>query len=273
MPTRIALPLLVVLLWLAALPQVTMAADADLEQTLTRAEELYAHALATEARDERLALFREAHAHYRRLARHGIDSADLHTNSGNAALQAELIGEAVLAYRRAQLVDPDHPRAHQNLEQTRAQLPAWVPRRDPEGTLESFFLWHHTLSRPERTLAASIAFAVALLLVSVAVRWRRPWLRNIAVLPALAWAALLVSLWLEPATDPAEAVVVASQGTAALSADSPRARPVYAEPLPPGVELRILEERPGWLRIRVHGDRRDAWVRAGSVARVQPAQG
>jgi len=61
--------------------------------------------------------------------------------------------------------------------------------------------------------------------------------------------------------------VVVAPETVARAADSPIAPSAFPEPLPGGVELRILETRSPWLRVRL-ANGRDAWVAESSVARV-----
>ena len=41
--------------------------------------------------------------------------------------------------------------------------------------------------------------------------------------------------------------------------------PQFAEPLSQGVEFRVLEKRPGWLRIRL-GDEKTGWIAANQAS-------
>ena len=101
----------------------------DTNATLEEAVAVYAEALDTEDRDLRLERFRQSERLFAAAAAGSNASADLYANLGNAALQAEHLGNAVLAYRRALVLDPDHERAGQNLDHVRGLLPDWVPRR------------------------------------------------------------------------------------------------------------------------------------------------
>ena len=93
-----------------------------------------------------------------------------------------------------------------------------------------------------------------------------PW--SPAVLPALGWVALLVSVFLEPAG--ADEALVVRDEVVARSADSQRAPSRFPEPLPGGTEVRIIEERDAWTHIRL-ANGRDAWVDSGSLTRLIPA--
>ena len=268
MKRRIRTPLVFALALLGSGSDVTAS---EVATTLTEAVATYTSALDTEERDARLAAFRRAAGLFQSVADAGVRNADLYTNLGNAFLQAESLGNAVLAYRRALLLDPDHPRALQNLDHARSLLATWVPRPRAGGLLDTFFFWHRTLSRPARRAAAAFCFAAAALLLAASILWRQTALRSVALLPALAWVGLLASIWLDPASQADREAVVTSDETVARAADSALAPSAFPEPLPGGVEMRVLEERPPWLRVRL-ANGRDAWVAQSSVATVANAE-
>jgi tetratricopeptide (TPR) repeat protein len=230
------------------------------------AVETYTRALETEDRASRLAAFREAERLFERAVAGGARNAELYTNLGNAALQGEHLGRAVLAYRRALRLDPDHPRALQNLEHARGLLPEWVPRREPVGLAGSLFVWHTTLARQERALVASLCFLVGGVLIACGVRFQQSAFRNAAWLPGLLCLAFVASLLIDREAAAGEAVVVAEEALLRV-ADSPLAPAALPRPLPAGAELRVLEARPPWLRVRL-ANGRDAWLGDDAVARI-----
>jgi tetratricopeptide (TPR) repeat protein len=230
-----------------------------------QAVDAYTRGLDAEDRELRLDAFRRAVAD-------GARSASLYTNLGNAALQAERLGPAVLAYRRALRIDPGNPRALQNLEHARAQLPDWVPRPEPAGLFDSFFFWHRSVPRDQRSLAGAACFALAALLVAAGIRWRQSSLRNAAVFPGLAWIVLLASLALDPAARAMDEAVLTADEAVARAADSALAPSAFPQPLPGGVELRVLENRTPWLRVRL-ANGRDVWLNDSSVTRVTGGAG
>lgn len=237
---------------------------------VTRAVDAYTRALETEARDARLAGFREAERLFEEVIAGGVENADLYTNLGNAALQAEHLGSAILAYRRALRLDPDHPRALQNLAHARELLPGWVPRQASAGLAESLFFWHRSMAPSERALWAAGCFLVACLLVAAGIQLDQSALRNSAIVPGLAWLAFLLSLGIEArGTGLGDAVVIADEAFLRV-ADSSLAPVALPRPLPAGTELRVLEQRPPWLRVRL-ANGRDAWLAAAAAARVEPA--
>lgn len=233
-------------------------------------EAIEAYGTALEASDpaRRVAGFRRARRLFEQVVRDaGVANAALYVNLGNAALQCDEAGTAVLAYRRALSIEPGHPQARANLEHARRLLPDWVPRPGSAGLLDTFFFWFRTLSRAGRELAAALCFAAAALLLALGIGWQRPWARNAALLPALVWMALTgVGLWSRWA-GPIDDVVVTVPEAVARSADASGAPPRFAEPLPAGTEARVLERRAHWVRIQL-ADGRHAWVRTSSVTPV-----
>ena len=227
----------------------------------------YRAALDTSERGARLEGFRKAERFFSRVVDGGASNPELYTNLGNAALQAEHLGAAVFAYRRALAIDPDHPRAEQNLEYVRTLLPEWVPKPEPGGLLDSFFFWHKTLARVDRSLGAAIAFGIAAVLLAVAIRFGQSALRTAAILPALVWAALIASVAVDIGGARLDEAVVIADETVARAADSALAPSTLPAPLPAGVEVRILERRSPWIRIRL-ANGRDAWVAESALMTV-----
>ncbi|WP_133512925.1 tetratricopeptide repeat protein [Candidatus Thiosymbion oneisti] len=228
----------------------------------------YTQAQATTNRGERLAGFRQAQRLFEHAATQGARSAALYTNLGNAALQAERLGPAILAYRRALALDPDQARAHQNLRHARTLLSAWVPKPEPEGALESFFIWRHFLNPTEQAAIATLPFLLAALLIAVAIRWHSPLARNLAFLPLLAWLGLLLSAAIQAHAGGTIPAVLIADETIARAADSPNAPMRFAQPLPAGTEVEIREARAHWVHI-VLANGRDAWVTRGAVEAVE----
>ena len=243
----------------------------SLEETLGEAAATYTKALNTERRDPRLEEFRRSQRLFASLANRGVATAALYTNLGNAALQAENLGAAVLGYRRALELDADYPRAAQNLDHVRSLLPPWVPRPEPAGVLDSLFFWHRTVAVRVRELLAAVCFAALALLISASIRFRQSALRNAAILPGLAWLAVAGSLALDPGAEGRDEAVVTVSEAVARAADSSLAPSAFPQPLPAGVELRILEERAPWLRVRL-ANGRDAWLNRSSVTRIVPPE-
>ena len=257
---------LVVALSLSTLHASEESPAARLAEIVPPAVAEYDRALTLDDRDARLEAFERAELQFRRAIEEGTrENADLWTNLGNAALGAEHLGSAIHAYRTALRLDPDHRRARGNLDHARTLLPGWVPTPEEGGALDTFLFWHQSMSPAERGVLASFSFLVAAAMLAVGIARRRAWLRNLALLPLVGWGALLAtSPGFEFETDVA---VVTVEDTIARVADSGSAPSKFAEHLPAGVEVTILEEREGWRRVGL-ADGRDAWVPAAAVVRL-----
>lgn len=247
----------------------SMADDAP-ASTLEQALTAYRAAQETAVAAERPAAFARAERLFTAATEQGPASADLWTNLGTAALQAEHLGTSVLAYRRALHLDPDHRRAQQNLAHARTLLPAWVPRPESGGFLDSFFAWQGRLSASERGGAAALCFLAAAALFAASIATGSGALRLFGVGPLLAWCLLVASGFTHRGD--ADAAVLIADDTVARAADSRNAPARFAEPLPAGTEVTVGETRGDWARI-VLADGRDAWVSAGSLATVARGEG
>jgi len=235
---------------------------------ISRALDAYASALEESSRDSRLASFEEAERGFAASIANGAHNAALYTNLGNAALQAEHTGTAVLAYHRALYLDATFPRALQNLEHVRTTLPAWVPRPEPAGVLDTFF-FYRSFARDTRSFAGAFAFALAGLCAALAIRTRQGLWRAAAVLCGFAWLGLSGSVWFDSRSDARAKAVVIADEVLARSADSALAALAFPAPLPGGTEVAVLEVRSPWTRIRL-ANGREAWVNESSVTRVLP---
>jgi tetratricopeptide (TPR) repeat protein len=244
-------------------------------EILEQAIQQYRQALDCADRDERLQRFQQAELLFARLvegdstdAEDGVRNADLFVNLGNAALAGERLGVAITAYRHALEIDPDHAQARQNLAHARTLLPDWVPRPNRGGLFDTFFAFATQLSRSERQLAAAISFLLATLLIAAGIRWQRPALRNLALLPLVVWLGLVTSLAIEARSGTTGDAVVTVDEVVARSADSVHATPRFGQPLPGGTEVQVLERRDDWWQIQL-ADGRDAWLPRSGVTEIR----
>lgn len=238
----------------------------DQSMRLERALVQYAEALEEPDRDKRIAVFAQAEYGFASVVANGAENASLQTNLGNAALQAEHIGTAVLAYHRALRLEPEAKAARQNLAHIRTLLPSWVPRpSSPEGA--QTLLFYRRFSVADRSYAAAACFVLAAASLAISVRRRDGAWRGLAFTGGLVWALLIASIVLDSVDDNSDLAVITADESRARSADSRLAALAYPEPLPAGVEVEMLEERMEWARVRLYNGR-DVWVRGSNVTRV-----
>ena len=235
------------------------------EHRLREARKAYAQGMTETDRDRRVESFALAEALFGEIARAHPESPDLLADWGNAALGAQEIGTAVLAFRRTLRLEPGHPRARMNLAWARRRMPQWVPVPERTGALDSFFLRVHSLSVPRRLIGGGVAFALAVLLIIPWGRQKRL-LRRLAILPVLLWMGLAFSVFLDLGVS--GGAVLLRDGVPLRSADSSGAPPVLGHPLPAGVEVTALESRDAWTRIEL-ADGTAGWLPTTSLAAVE----
>ena len=239
----------------------------SLEEKVQQALDIYAQAQESTNREERMEKFRQAKRLFAYASDQGVKTPALYTNIGTSALQAENLGDAVLAFRRALALDPDHPQALKNLQQSRTLLPKWLPRPTEEGLLDSFFSWHKSMSTGERAGLASLFFLLSAIGFAVSIRWRSMLARNLSFLPLLLWLVFLGSYALEVNSKSGREAVITVNDTVARVSDSVNSPQRFSQPLPAGAEVKVLEVRGDWARVSLPNGR-DAWVGIRSLTYV-----
>ena len=228
-----------------------------------QARALYRQALDETDRLRRVRLFANAERAWRPLAAANPHAAELQVDWGNAALGAQDAGRAVLAYRRALRTAPGNDRASANLAWLRDRLPIWLPRPSSSGALDSLLFWRTRFTAAQLHLAGAAAFAIGVLALAA---WpTRRSLRPVVALALAVWAAATVSALL--AENHAAAAVVLTDGVALRSADSAGASPAFANPLPAGTEVAIVESRAPWTRVAL-ADGTTGWLPSSAVVAV-----
>lgn len=242
------------------------------DHLLQQALEAYSTAMNTPDRDQRLQEFALAEQLFRQIVtgseqHKGVRSAALYVNLGNAALQAERLGPAILAYRRALLLNPAHTQTRQNLQYARSLLPAWIQRDTVSGLVDTLFFWRALYAREQIRTAAAICFLLAAILLAASLLRRQPWLRHLACVPWLAWFVLIVSVGVGGNDRLSHEAIVIGQELVVHSADSENSPQRLSLPLPSGAEVRITRQRDRWTEIEIAGGR-SGWVITSGLERV-----
>ncbi len=243
-----------------------LAAPDDGDDEVQHARELYRSALDEPDRLRRVRRFAAAEGAFRSLAAINTRAPELQVDWGNAALGGQDAGRAVLAYRRALDSDPGNERARANLAWLRDRLPIWLPRPARAGALDSLLIWREQFTVAQLHLIGAAAFAIGLLALAP---WRRRprGLRGSAAAFLVVWVVATSSALV--ADDAADEAVVLVDGTTLRSADSAGASPTFANPLPAGTEVTIVELRDPWARVALEDGTR-GWLAASTVERVIP---
>ena len=231
---------------------------------MEEARDRYRSAIEETDRLRRVRLFASAERMFRPIAVANPDSPELQVDWGNAALGAQDTGRAVLAYRRALHAAPGNARARANLAWLRDRLPVWLARPSGDGALDSLLFWRDRFANGQLQLLGAAGFALGVVLLTP---WpRRPrWLGVVSAPAFVVWMAAVGSAL--AAGDAAHEAVVVADGTTLRSADSAGASPTFANPLPAGTEVDVVEARDGWVRVAL-ADGTRGWLGASAVERV-----
>lgn len=239
--------------------------------------EAYQSAIETKDRNQRVGRFARAEALFARVAqqqeKHSATTPvnpDLYLNWGNAALGAEHLGTAVLAFRRALSVDSQNQRARQNLQHARSLLPEWIPHPEEEIAFGSFFDWVRHLRGGDWFGLAALAFLLSLIAAAIYIRTGSTTTRNVAMIIGVLWVALLVQGWRQNHTRNAMEAVVTIEEVAVRAADSTNAPLRFPQPLSSGSEVRVIEARETWVHVGLP-DGREGWLPRSAIEFVQPS--
>lgn len=217
---------------------------------------------------ESSAHFLDSASRYQLLVDAGVRSAPLHYNLANAYLQAGDLGRAILHYRNAARIAPSDARVRENLAHARSLTIDQIPQAPARAILDRLFAWRHITPFATRLwLAAASYLAWWALLLAARARHRPSITRT-------AWVCAAVSvvlgstcgydLWRERAHR--EGVILVDE-VVLRKGNGDSFAPAYRERLHPGVEFVLLEERPGWLSIRLP-DGSEGWIKADQAATI-----
>jgi len=260
---------LAILMLPGAVARSSAAAPTAARAAIERGLAAYTAAQNRSGRSARLRGFDEAERALAAAVAAGANGADLYADLGNAALQAEHLGTAILAFRRALVIDPLNPRALTNLSYARELLPSWVPRPSEHGWLDGFLALHRRFPTRIRAAAGAVLFLLTCLLLAAASLRQSVALRSLALVPAILWATLVISLASQRLADRSAEAVITVDDVLARAADSEHAPLRFREPLPAGTEVRVIERREGWAHVAFAGGR-EAWLKQTALKSVLP---
>jgi tetratricopeptide (TPR) repeat protein len=207
--------------------------------------------------------FREAVDGYQALVQSGQLSATLFYDLGNAWFRLGDFGQAILNYERALALDPHHPEAEANLRLARDEARALELKKN---VIERYV---GAGTPTQYSIAASVAFWLALFLVARLIFLRRRSVRVIAlILLSLAvFAGAVFALYtLETGSNGKALAIVTGKNIQARLATADSANSVLV--LPAGSEIKILSERGDWVYAALPNDLR-GWIPASSAERVR----
>lgn len=246
----------------------------DAKQALAQASELFRSGAAkldtdrSAARDDLLA---SIDAFGRLIDESHVRNGKLYYNIANAHLLMGDTGRAILNYRRAQTLIPGNDNLRDNLAQARRRVPNRIDAPAETAVRRALLFWHDGVAARTRWHiflgAWSAAWVLLLLRTTGAARAAGWWpALGCAAIASLAAGSLVAQERARGRTP--EAVVVAEQAVARKGPDANAYQPSFTEPLRAGVEVEVVEQRPGWVLARL-ADGREAWLPADSVELVE----
>lgn len=199
----------------------------------------------------------DAAALYGSLIESGLDGGWVQYNLGNSLLRVGEVGRAIAAYRAAASDLPRNGDVRANLTFARQSARDALEPPKPPVVLETLLFWHFALSRLELLRWFLVANGLLWSLLALRLFYRRTevlgWIVAAVLIVSVATGGSLAVRYLMPMRI---AVVTASEIDAhtGTSDDS-----VVRFKLHAGSEVRVVERRGDWLRIRLP-DGQQAWI-------------
>ncbi|MHC4626788.1 MAG: tetratricopeptide repeat protein [Planctomycetota bacterium] len=212
--------------------------------------------------DKARRLYEKAILNYERIIGDGrIRNPKLYYNLGNAYLLNGDLGNAILNYRRAELLDKTDTNLQKNLAFARNRRVDKVAVKTEKRILQTLFFWHYDLSIKTKFIIACICFAIACISLTF-ITWHGKAAPGIAaaVICGVLTTCLVASVLLESRARSRRVYgVVTSEMVVARQGDGRNYPESFKDPLHAGTEFDLIERRGGWLHIRL-ADNSDAWI-------------
>ena len=276
--------ILIVLLGAIALSTTTVLGDgADRPGVVVQAaEEAYRRGVeGVNGSTTSKAAFEESASLWRTAIAGGADGPSAWFNLGNALLRADRVGEAIVAYRRAERLSPSSDDVAANLAEARRRVDRPIEADATDLDFTDVSAWWDPIPGFARLVVAVVAWFMFWILLflrsnvsreerrrereSVTAAWRSGLVASMAI--ALVAGATIAGDQLLPGWRPVGVVITAD--ATLRSGNGEGFEPATTEPLAAGVEFAILENRPGWWRIRLP-DGTSGWISNEDAESIDP---
>ncbi|MCA9119292.1 MAG: hypothetical protein H6822_06365 [Planctomycetaceae bacterium] len=225
---------------------------------------MYAKFQAAQERFEQAndsAQFLQAAAIYQEILDAGVVSGAVFYNQGNAFMRAGEKGRAIACYRQAKRYRPRDPYLDANLRFALGNAGATPPK----PVIEYILFWCDWVSYQGK-FNISLGCALATFVISVASLFVKPQLLKRAATLALcltvAFAISAVYDWYRYSH--LKHGVMINDEVVARKGDSETYQPAFTKSLDEGTEFVVMEQRGGWLHLRLAGGQ-EGWVASTDV--------
>jgi len=196
---------------------------------------------------------------YLELIDRDVNSGQMHFNLGNAYLRNGELGRATAQFRRSRNLLPRDEDIRANLTFARESTRDAIAPPEPSPVLSTLLFWHYRLSRAELAMLAVVVSVVFWSLAIVRVYHRASELLGWILIALLVVLLGTVGSLLGHRFFSQPVAVVVPQEIEAFTA--PDIESVVRFKLHAGTELRVRDEREGWLRV-VLPDEQQGWIEA-----------
>jgi hypothetical protein len=211
-----------------------------------------AAALSREQPQQAAAHYRAAVQAFESLCEGGVRNAGVHFNLGNAYFRLGDLGRSILHYRAALRYAPRDPSMRANLDFVRNRVEPAIAPSGESRELRGLLFWQYATSLEMRFWLGAGGSLLGWTLLIVWLFWRVRTIATVGLVAAVFGAANIgLVVWqLQQERQHPLAVVVGREATLRLGRGEGY-DPAMRQPLGPGVELRIEQERGGWYEVRL----------------------
>jgi tetratricopeptide (TPR) repeat protein len=190
-----------------------------------------------------------------------IKNAGLYYNLANTYFLKGDLGRAILNYRKAAKLDAADTNIQKNLAFARSRRLDKVSPKTEKRILQTLFFWHYDFSLKTKFFLTCTFFAVCCIALTVMIWFGRSApATTAAVITALLTLCILASVAVQTRTQAAAICgVITADEVLARQGDGQNYAPSFKEPLHAGTEFDLLENRTGWLHIKLADDT-DTWI-------------
>jgi hypothetical protein len=243
-----------------------------LSEALAQLDE--ANTLAASDASQAVPMYKEAAAQLE-LVRdtYELHNAELEHALANAYLKAGERGHAVLAYRRALLLDPTNRPIIESLLSTRAQVGSQIQSSRTHRVIALLLSWRGSIPRTAAWTSATICFLLAWVCIALRIYAGVRPLATAAVICMLGSLLLFGSLGLDhwESRSLTSGVLVEPSVTARTGPSARIFDPAFQQPLTAGVEFVVVEQRDGWSKVQLASNAL-CWVPNETIGLINPTE-